>query len=304
MAEYANSKDKLSTTDSHDTDDETGHKVIDSNKDNYNTASQGGVHLDNWQKLKQYTDARIALGRAGTSIPTKPLLNFQLDHAEAKDAVLQALDSSYLKQQLSKALSKHKTFQMIEVSSQASTKSDYLKRPDWGRLLNDESVNTLKSFGKNKSYDVVIVIGDGLSARAIEENAPKLVAELIVLFEEQGWEVAPLVIATGSRVALGDRVAEHLNAKMLVMLIGERPGLSSPDSLGIYYTWNATSSSNDSMRNCISNVRSAGLPIKVAASRLLALMIKSKQIQLSGVGIKDEQETPVLNQNKPTIQLL
>lgn len=291
------------------------------------------VHLDPWQKLKEYTDSRIALGRVGCSIPTKALLKFQLDHAEAKDAVLQDLDIERLVDDLSTQC--HLTFkdmdteaeaedseksneqtleqsdevwELFKVMSQAENKSDYLKRPDWGRLLNSESSDKLERFleqsDTDKSYDVIIVMGDGLSARALEENGPQLVAELIPLFKEQGWSIAPLVIATGSRVALGDKIAERLNAKMLVMLIGERPGLSSPDSLGIYYTWDAHAESHDAMRNCISNVRAAGLPIKMAANRLLALMKKSCELKLSGVDLKDEQELPTLDQSQPTIKLL
>lgn len=301
--------------------------VKDHVKSNINSASDL-VHLDPWERLKQYTDSRIALGRVGCSVPTKPLLKFQLDHAEAKDAVLQDLDVDALVVKLSDhchssiveldlnlvvdgldqindqddQVSDNLT--ILKVTSQAQDKSEYLKRPDWGRLLSIESAKQLEVFGKDKSYDVAIVMGDGLSARAIAENAPKLVAELISLFKEKGWTIAPLVIATGSRVALGDEVAERLHAKMLVMLIGERPGLSSPDSLGIYYTWDAQSSSHDAMRNCISNVRNAGMPTRVAASRLLALMEKSNELKLSGVELKDEQELPVLDQGQTAIKLL
>jgi ethanolamine ammonia-lyase small subunit len=301
--------------------------VKDHVKSNTNSSSDL-VHLDPWEKLKQYTDSRIALGRVGCSVPTKPLLKFQLDHAEAKDAVLQDLDVDSLVVKLSEhcrasiveldlklvAENSNETnsqdnqvsdsLTILRVTSQAQDKSEYLKRPDWGRLLSIESAKQLEVFGKDKSYDVAIVMGDGLSARAIAENAPKLVAELISLFNDKGWTIAPLVIATGSRVALGDEVAERLHAKMLVMLIGERPGLSSPDSLGIYYTWDAQSSSHDAMRNCISNVRNAGLPTRVAASRLLALMEKSNELKLSGVELKDEQELPVLDQGQTAIKLL
>lgn len=302
-------------------------QVSDDNSESIKLADL--VHLNPWQKLKEYTDSRIALGRVGCSIPTKHLLKFQLDHAEAKDAVLQDLDIDALIVDLSKFCnttlkdvdmdslpedskkSAEQTleqsddiWQLFKVISQAKNKFDYLKRPDWGRRLSSDSLHKLERFGKDKSYDVVLVMGDGLSARAIAENGPRLVADLVQLFKEEDWSIAPLVIATGSRVALGDQVAECFNAKMLVMLIGERPGLSSPDSLGIYYTWNAQSSSHDAMRNCISNVRAAGLPINVAANRLLALMKKSRQLELSGVELKDEQELPVLDQGQTTLKLL
>ncbi|WP_440454613.1 ethanolamine ammonia-lyase subunit EutC [Psychrobacter sp. ASPA161_9] len=313
-------------------DSQVKQSIIDEDKPETSQRSEL-VHLDPWQKLKEYTDSRIALGRVGCSIPTKALLKFQLDHAEAKDAVLQDLDIERLVDDLStqchlifkdmdteaatENLEKSdeqsleqsdEVWELFKVMSQAENKSDYLKRPDWGRLLNSDSSGKLERFleqsGTDKSYDVIIVMGDGLSARALEENGPKLVAELIPLFKEQGWSIAPLVIATGSRVALGDKVAERLNAKMLIILIGERPGLSSPDSLGIYYTWDAHAESHDAMRNCISNVRAAGLPIKMAANRLLALMKKSCELKLSGVDLKDEQELPTLDQSQPAIRLL
>ncbi|OUY09164.1 ethanolamine ammonia-lyase subunit EutC [Acinetobacter populi] len=259
------------------------------------------VHQDIWQKLKQYTDARIALGRAGCSVPTKPLLSFQYDHAQAKDAVLQTLAVEQLQQQLA-----HLNLDVFSVDSQATDKALYLKRPDFGRVLSEQSAEMLTKLGQDVSYDVAIVIGDGLSARAIEENAPKLVTELVNLFREKHWSVAPIVIATGSRVALGDQVAERLHAKMLVMLIGERPGLSSPDSLGIYYTWQAKTGCHDAMRNCISNVRPAGLPILVAAQRLLALMSQSLKLQFSGVHLKDQHEIAVVEntQTPPKLFLL
>lgn len=313
-------------------DSQVKQSIIDEDKPETSQRSEL-VHLDPWQKLKEYTDSRIALGRVGCSIPTKALLKFQLDHAEAKDAVLQDLDIERLVDDLStqchlifkdmdteaatENLEKSdeqsleqsdEVWELFKVMSQAENKSDYLKRPDWGRLLNSDSSEKLEHFleqsGTDKSYDVIIVMGDGLSARALEENGPKLVAELLPLFKEEGWSIAPLVIATGSRVALGDKIAERLNAKMLVMLIGERPGLSSPDSLGIYYTWDAHAESHDAMRNCISNVRAAGLPVKMAANRLLALMKKSCELKLSGVDLKDEQELPTLDQSQPAIKLL
>lgn len=240
---------------------------------------------DAWAKLKTFTDARIALGRVGCSVPTTPLLQFQLAHAQAKDAVLQPLDVVGLTAQLQQ----HHA-DILHIESCATDKALYLKRPDLGRCLSDASRQYLHDYQKQhpQAKDVVIVVGDGLSARAIEENAPALIQSFLQVFTEQDWSIAPLVIATGSRVALGDEVAEILQADLLVMLIGERPGLSSPDSLGVYYTWQAKQGCHDAMRNCISNVRPAGLSVQVATQRLLALMQKSKQRGLSGVNLKDE----------------
>ena len=186
----------------------------------------------------------------------------------------------------------------MHIYSCAEDKDQYLKRPDLGRELSETSRQSLQHYhaGHAAEYDVVIVAGDGLSARAIEDNAPHFIEKLQQCCIDEGWSVAPVVIATGSRVALGDEVAQILNAKMLVMLIGERPGLSSPDSMGIYYTWNACKGCHDAMRNCISNVRPAGLSELIALQRLMTLMKKSRQLQLSGVKLKDEHEMMVESQ--------
>ena len=253
-----------------------------------------------WQQLKAYTDARIALGRAGGSLPTRPSLEFQLAHAQAKDAVLKPLNIEQLKESLSKM-----GLPVLEIESQAVDKDLYLKRPDLGRILSDESKAMLQQYRAEHqdSWDVVIVAGDGLSARAIEENTPHFIPDLVDACKIQGWSIAPLMIARGSRVALGDEVAEILKAKMLVMLIGERPGLSSPDSMGIYYTYNAFKGCHDALRNCISNIRPAGLSYPLAIQRLVALMQKSNELQLSGVQLKDEHETPVEVQHEPSKKL-
>ncbi|UOH76394.1 ethanolamine ammonia-lyase subunit EutC [Acinetobacter schindleri] len=249
-----------------------------------------------WQQLKAYTDARIALGRAGGSLPTRPSLEFQLAHAQAKDAVLKSLAADQLKESLSRT-----GLTILNVESQAVEKDLYLKRPDLGRILSDESKMMLQQYRNehHDTWDVVIVAGDGLSARAIEENTPHFIPALVEACKVQGWRVAPLIIARGSRVALGDEVAEILKAKMLVMLIGERPGLSSPDSMGIYYTYNAFKGCHDALRNCISNVRPAGLSYPLAIQRLIALMQKSCTLQRSGVQLKDEHETLVEVQHEP-----
>lgn len=250
---------------------------------------------DQWEKLKEFTDARIALGRAGCSIPTRALLEFQLSHAQAKDAVYQHMDVPYLSEQL-----QQKQLQTLHVQSNAANKEIYLKRPDLGRQLSNPSKETLiKEYAKNpQQYDVCIVVGDGLSARAIEANAIAFIAVLSEHIQQENWSLAPIIFATGSRVALGDEVAEIFKASMLVMLIGERPGLSSPDSMGVYYTWNAYSGCLDSKRNCISNVRSAGLSIPVAVQRLMALMKKSKQLGFSGVNLKDEHQLSNIDHNE------
>lgn len=254
---------------------------------NHDIQYPSSTHQDQWEKLKQFTDARIALGRAGCSIPTQALLEFQLSHAQAKDAVYQDMDVSYLSEQLAQ-----RQLQSVHIQSNAPNKELYLKRPDLGRQLSTPSKDALiKEYAENpKPYDVCIVVGDGLSARAIEANAIPFIAALNEQIQQENLSLAPITIATGSRVALGDEVAEIFKAPMLVMLIGERPGLSSPDSMGLYYTLNAYSGCLDAKRNCISNVRSAGLSIPVAVQRLMALMKKSKQLGFSGVNLKDEHQ--------------
>ena len=250
---------------------------------------------DAWEKLKQFTDARIALGRAGCSIPSQPMLEFQLAHAQARDAVFHSLDINQLMQQLSQ-----ENLPSIHVQSQASIKEVFLKRPDLGRLLDASSKEKLMSHRLHHSnhYDVCIVMGDGLSAQAIEENALKMTMSLQSHFKNLNWSLAPIIIATGSRVALGDQIAEILKTPLLIMMIGERPGLSSPDSMGIYFTWNAHTGCLDAERNCISNIRPAGLSIPIATQRLIELMKKSKELQLSGIYLKDEHQTEMIDSHQ------
>lgn len=265
-----------------------------------NDPYDNATHNDVWEKLNQFTDARIAIGRAGCSIPTSAMLEFQLAHAQARDAVYQALDHGLIQQQLN-----HIGLECLLVQSQAQNKEEYLKRPDLGRLLNTESKHLLQEYvaASTASVDVCIVIGDGLSALAIEENALPFIAALHEHIITEHWTLAPIIIAQGSRVALGDPVSEIFRAKMLVMLIGERPGLSSPDSMGIYYTWEAKSGVLDSKRNCISNVRPAGLSIPIATQRLLNLMKNSKQLGFSGVNLKDEHQVQSIESPYPVKQL-
>lgn len=258
-----------------------------------NDPYQQTTHTDQWEQLKAFTDARIALGRAGCSIPTKAMLEFQLAHAQARDAVYQKLDTAHIQENIKKI-----GLESLTIHSQALDKEEYLKRPDLGRLLSDESRQLLKEYQDQniQPIDVCIVMGDGLSALAIEENAILFIQSLKVQIEQEQWSLAPIIIATGSRVALGDQVAEIFNAKMLIMLIGERPGLSSPDSMGIYYTWDAKTGYLDAKRNCISNVRPAGLSIPIAMQRLMNLMKKSNALGYSGVNLKDEHEVASIEQ--------
>jgi ethanolamine ammonia-lyase small subunit len=240
-----------------------------------------------WDKLRQYTPARIALGRAGTSLPTKPHLDFQLAHARARNAVHHELDVGKLEAAL-----KTRGHEPLVLHSAAANRPMYLQRPDKGRRLDDASRQALAAFKRpDAGYDVVFMIGDGLSSFAIEENAAPFLDVMLPPLESQGWRMGPLVLVREARVAVGDEVGGILGASMVVVLIGERPGLSSPDSMGIYMTLKPRVGLTDEARNCISNVRREGMSYDMAAHKLLYLMTEARKRGHSGVQLKDEAET-------------
>ncbi len=219
--------------------------------------------------LRAFTPARVALGRAGNSLPTAELLRFQLDHARARDAVHEALDPSSLR------------LPHVLVRSAAPDRAAYLRRPDLGRRLAE---GTVLAPG---DYDAAIVIADGLSAPAVHRHARPVVEALMARLAG-GWRLAPLTVVLQGRVAVGDEVGERLGAPMTVVLIGERPGLTSPDSLGAYLTWDPRPGRTDAERNCVSNIRAEGLSYEAAAVTLEFLMTAARSRQLSGVALKDE----------------
>jgi ethanolamine ammonia-lyase small subunit len=238
------------------------------------------------KSLRDYTPARVDLGRAGHSLPTRELLEFQLAHAQARDAVHLALDVNSLVVELNQ-----RCLPSITLASAALDRATYLQRPDLGRQLNPDSRERL---AKLKSvYDAVFVIADGLSALAVHRHATPL---LDVFLPKLDWKLAPVAIVQQGRVAIGDEIGEILGTQLSVVLIGERPGLSSPDSLGIYLTWNPRPGRTDAERNCISNVRAEGLSYTLAAHKLLFLMNESRRLKLSGVPLK-ESARAVLPQN-------
>lgn len=240
-----------------------------------------------WQSLRQFTDARIALGAAGISQPTGAQLDFQLAHARARDAVHLRLNVDALKPALQAAWPHAR--QPLLLHSEAANRNVYLQRPDLGRRLDAPSRSLLTdSDGGNRPVDLAIVVADGLSSHAIAQNAAPFLAALHLQLAAEGWTPGPLVIVQQGRVAVGDEVGELLGAKMVVVLIGERPGLSAPDSMGIYMTWAPRVGLTDERRNCISNVRPAGLAYAQAASRLHYLLRQAQLRQLSGVALKDE----------------
>lgn len=251
-----------------------------------------------WRVLRQFTDARIGLGRAGVSLPTQELLKFQLAHAQARDAVHFPLDVKRLVEDLCESSMALPGKSPLLLKSQAEDRLSYLQRPDLGRSLSQESLESLArhSAGDQGEPDVAIVIVDGLSSSAIQNNAVPMVMQFLRdLDEESGdWRMAPLTIVEQGRVAIGDQIGECLGVNVVVVLIGERPGLSSPDSLGIYLTWGPESGLSDARRNCISNVRPAGLSFEHASQRLLYLMREARRLGISGVGLKDRTEEVVI----------
>ncbi|MEC5161265.1 ethanolamine ammonia-lyase small subunit [Janthinobacterium sp. CG_23.3] len=246
-----------------------------------------------WQALRQFTAARIALGRTGVSQPTEPQLAFQLAHARARDAVHLALDAGALARSLGGAL--QAPLPCIELRSAAESRHVYLQRPDLGRKLDAASRRALIELGgpagdaaAAKPYDLAFVVADGLSALAIEQNALPFLQILTRRLAPEQWSLAPVSIVQQGRVAIGDEVGELLGARAVLVLIGERPGLSSPDSMGLYLTWAPRAGLTDESRNCISNVRPAGLRYEEAAFKLHYLLSESRRRQLSGVDLKDE----------------
>lgn len=233
--------------------------------------------LTPWARLREYTDARIALGRAGTSLPTAELLRFGQAHALARDAVLTVADFSGLHPADS-----------IQIRSMAAHRSEYLRRPDLGRRLHPESAALLRVARTDPPPDVLVIVSDGLSAVAAQRHVQAVLDVLLPGLEAFGLTVAPLLLATQARVALADEAAQLLGARLVIHLIGERPGLSSPDSLGAYLTYAPVVGTLDSARNCVSNIRTAGLDAGVAARRLLYLTVEALRRGLSGIELKDE----------------
>ena len=245
------------------------------------------VEHDPWQHLKPHTAARIALGRTGVSLPTQEILDFGLAHAMARDAVHLPLDVSALCAEL-----KQHDFETIAVESATNSRQTYLLRPDLGRKLSEQSAALLAAHPQ-KGFDLTILVGDGLSSLAIKNHALPMLQALRSHIPKK-WKVAPIVIASQARVALSDEVGELLQAKLVLMLVGERPGLSSPDSLGMYLTYAPQIGKADSERNCISNVRPQGLQYAAAAYKALWLAREALRIGRTGVELKDHSETHVV----------
>jgi ethanolamine ammonia-lyase small subunit len=231
---------------------------------------------DPWARLRARTPARIGLGHVGPGLPTSAHLAFQAAHAAARDAVHAALDLDTVEAALAHS------GPVLRLRSQAGERVQYLQRPDLGRSLAPESAALLAE--QAKGADLMILVGDGLSALAVERHAAGLVAALAERLP--GWRLAPILLATGARVALGDAAAALLEPVLALVLIGERPGLSAPDSLGAYLTYRPGRGTSDADRNCVSNIHGAGLDIRVAADRIAWLLSEARSRRLTGTALK------------------
>lgn len=253
-----------------------------------------------WWSLSKFTQARIALGRAGTSLPTRQHLEFQLSHARARSAVHHTLNYIDIQNKLH-----DRGWDVLDLASAAETRSIYLQRPDLGRVLAEKSEEKLKaSRSETCDFDISIVIVDGLSSFAIERNAIPLFDQLAPQLLTRGFKLSPLALVRQGRVAIGDKICIRLQAKCVVVLIGERPGLSSPDSLGVYMTWMPTDRTTDANRNCISNIRSGGVNFQDAVNKLLYLIEQAFVRRISGVYLKDETVVPELVDSSKNANLL
>ena len=256
-------------------------------------------NVDNpWLELRRLTPARIALGRTGTSIPTGAQLDFQFAHAQARDAVHLPFDHVGLSSQLAE-----RGRDSLLLHSAAVDRHSYLQRPDLGRRLSDESAQALRDYAAANpgGVDLAVVVADGLSALAVHKHTVPFLTRMEEQTHAEGWSLSPVILVEQGRVAVADEVGQLLGAKMVVILIGERPGLSSPDSLGLYFTYNPKVGLTDAYRNCISNVRLEGLSYGMAAHRLLYLMREACRRQLSGVNLKDEAQVQTLDSDDPDL---
>lgn len=235
---------------------------------------------DSWEALREFTDARIALGRTGTSIPLQGELAFKLAHAHARDAVHSIMDTGFLVMEL-----KRFAVPVLLLKSRASTRQLYLQRPDLGRLPDTLSEQLITEFASPN--DFTLIVADGLSATAINHNLVQLLNILFPLLVSTGLRPGPISIVEQGRVAIGDVVGHVLQSKLAIMLIGERPGLSSPDSIGAYITYKPAPGLTDESRNCVSNIRPKGLSFEKASEKIMYIVAEAMKRKLTGTALKD-----------------
>ena len=232
-------------------------------------------------RLRSLTPARVGLGRTGASQLTCDLLEFQQAHAQARDAVLARMEAAAL----ATTIETISGASVLLLRSKAADRPTYLQRPDLGRMLDAPSEKTLADLPRNQS-NLAIIVADGLSALAVERHAPPLLQELLPRLEE--WNLAPICVVEQARVAIGDAIGNALEVQLSIVLIGERPGLSSPDSLGAYITWQPRPGRTDAERNCISNIRAEGLSYAQAAAQLVFYLTEARRRELTGIALKEE----------------
>lgn len=237
---------------------------------------------DPWNDFRSLTAARIALGRAGSSLPTRELLDFGLAHARARDAVRTSFDSTRLADDIRAAGSA-----CLPLTSRVNSRDVYLRRPDLGRQLSDDSRRELFATIREKC-DLCIIVSDGLSSRATE-YAVEVVTSLSSRLKQEGWSIAPVVVIPFARVSIQDEIGQGLNAALSLILLGERPGLGAPDSLGAYFVYDPKPGNTDAERNCISNIRPDGLAPTAAVATLHYLLTAARHRRISGVSLKDER---------------
>jgi ethanolamine ammonia-lyase small subunit len=254
------------------------------------SVAQENNGLNHLRELRKLTDARIALGRTGVSMPIQESLSFKMAHANARDAVHEILSIEKVSEAI---VPLNHPFQILH--SQATDRLEYLLRPDLGRKLNEASLSKIKEGLKGESFDLSITIADGLSALAVHNNLKAFLNELYPRLRKLSITFAPFYIVEQGRVAISDEIGVLNGSKLSIILLGERPGLSSPDSLGIYLTYDPKVGNTDDQRNCISNIRMGGLSYQEAANKLIYLITESMRIQMSGVALKDNENSNKLN---------
>ncbi len=242
------------------------------------------IHIQNdpWFALRRFTQARIALGKTGVCIPVHENLQFKMAHAFARDAVYTKLDKDILVKGFGNF-----DLPFLLLHSRACDRKEYLQRPDWGRRLNDASVEILLKERNSVAYDICINIADGLSATAVNHHSIPLLQQLLPLINSNNFSIAPICLIEQARVAISDETGNLLKAKISMIILGERPGLSSADSLGVYLTYMPAIGNTDESRNCISNIRTEGLAYKTAAEKIVYLIKESMRLKISGIQLKD-----------------
>jgi ethanolamine ammonia-lyase small subunit len=241
---------------------------------------------DYWYELRKFTHARVAIGRAGNAIPTSEVLKLRIAHATARDAVKSEINIDFLRDKLFQL-----GLNVQHVKSQAADRLDYIRYPNKGRLLHEHSRQKLELLQADK-IDLCIIFADGLSADAVNIHAIPFLG--LLLKDLKHWSIAPVILAEQGRVGLSDPIGEALKARISLILLGERPGLSAPASLGAYITYMPQSGNTDEKRNCVSNIQPAGLSYERAVAKISYLLHEMRSQQLSGVKLKDNQQNNFL----------